>query len=374
LRVAIVHYWLVGMRGGEKVLEALCDLFPDAVIVTHVADRNQLSAKLRHHEIRETMIARLPGARRHYKKYLPLMPFALEAVDLSEFDLVISSESGPAKGVICRPDAVHLCYCHTPMRYIWDQYHLYRSVSGVVPRILMPWLAHKMRIWDVTTAARVDKFVANSNFVSKRILSFYRREATVIHPPVAVEEFSVLPPDEIGDHYLLAGELVHYKRADLAVRVFTELGLPLRIVGDGEQRRALEQIAGPSISFLGRLTFQELKYELASCRALIFPGEEDFGIIPVEAMASGRPVIAFGRGGVLDSIKPDVTGMFFREQTTKSLAEAVAQFEQRRRHEFQSSLIRDHALQFSAFHFKEAIQRLIDRSIEEKLNGKLLSP
>lgn len=369
LRVAIVHYWLVGMRGGERVLEALCAMFPQAVIITHVADRSRLSPVLLRHEIRETAIARLPGARRHYQKYLPLMPMALEGVDMSAFDLVISSESGPAKGVICRPDAVHVCYCHTPMRYVWDHYHLYRSMAGPLTRLVMPWLAHRLRVWDVTTAARVDQFVANSGFVQQRIQSYYRRDAAVIAPPVAVEAFRIAPAEEVGGHYLLAGELVGYKRADLAVRAFTEMGRPLRVLGDGPQRRALERMAGPGITFLGRMPFSRLQAELAQCRALIFPGEEDFGILPVEAMASGRPVIAYGRGGVRDSVLPGVTGRFFDAQTVPALIEAVRQFETEDLPRLDPAAIRARAEGFSGQVFRDRMARAIAQAVAAKRGG-----
>lgn len=190
MKVAIVHYWLVGMRGGEKVIEEFCKLYPDADIFTHAAIPENLSDTIRRHKITETFIARLPGGRKHYQKYLPLMPHALEALDLTGYDLVISSESGPAKGIITHPDALHICYCHSPMRYIWDQYHIYRAEAGRLTRLMMPWLAHKLRIWDMASAARVDHFVANSGFIARRIAKSWRRKAAVIYPPVDVSAFS----------------------------------------------------------------------------------------------------------------------------------------------------------------------------------------
>lgn len=325
MKVAIVHYWLVGMRGGEKVLEALSDLYPEAVIITHVCDGAKISDRLKKHEIRETFIARLPGAKKHYQKYLPLMPLALELMDLQEFDLVISSESGPAKGIIPRPDALHVCYCHSPMRYIWDHYHIYRDGAGRLARIMMPLVSHKLRIWDVTTAARVDRFVANSGFIAQRIGKYYRRDADVIFPPVSTGDFEI--SDEVGDHYLIAGELVGYKRADLCIDAFNASGRKLTVVGDGEIRTELEKKAGANITFLGRVAFDQLKEQFATCRALIFPGEEDFGIIPVEVMASGRPVIAFGRGGALDTVVEGTSGVHFSEQSVESLNGAIDRFE-----------------------------------------------
>lgn len=327
-RVAIIHYWLVGMRGGEKVIEALCRMFPQADIYTHVAIPSKLSDALNRHRIIETRIARLPMARKHYQKYLPLMPRALEEIDLSGYDLVISSEAGPAKGIIAPPDAPHLCYCHSPMRYLWDQYHVYRNGAGRLTRALMPQLAHSLRQWDVTSAARVDGFAANSNFVADRIRKYWRREADIVHPPVAIEDFAPVPKSELGDFYLWAGELAPYKRPDLAVEAFTKLNLPLVVIGGPDDTvTALRAKAGPNVTFLGKVPFDVLKSHMARCRALIFPGEEDFGIVPVEVMASGRPVVAYGRGGILDTVVDGETGVFFQNQTIDDLMAAVTRIE-----------------------------------------------
>lgn len=326
-RVAIIHYWLLHMRGGEKVIEALCRMFPNADIFTHVADPSNLSETLRKHEIIETRIARLPMAKKLYTKYLPFMPRALEEIDLSSYDLVISSESGPAKGVIVPPDVPHLCYCHSPMRYIWDHYHIYRNDAGMLTKMVMPILAHSLRQWDVTSAARVDGFVANSSFVARRINKYWRREACVVAPPVAVEDFAPAAPEDLGDFFLWAGELAPYKRPDLAVEAFRRLDLPLVLIGGPDEAvQKLSAQAGPKTKFLGKVPFPVLKDHMARCRALIFPGEEDFGIVPVEVMASGRPVIAYGRGGALDSVVDGETGMFFHEQTTEALEQAVREF------------------------------------------------
>lgn len=316
------------MRGGEKVLESLCRIFPDADIYTHVCDRSELSPRLRKHRIIETKIAKLPLARKLYQNYLPLMPMALEDIDLTGYDLVVSSESGPAKGVIVSPTATHICYCHSPMRYLWDHYHIYRKDAGVLKRLLMPFLIHKLRIWDVTSAARVDHFLANSNYVAARIRKYWRRDATVVHPPVAVEDFKPCEPSDRGDFYLWAGELVTYKRPDLVIEAFNKLDLPLVVIGGPEKvQKELETNANPNISFLGKVPFDILKDHMARCKALIFPGEEDFGIVPVEVMASGRPVIAYKRGGALDTVVEDVTGVFFENQTVESLVGAIKDFE-----------------------------------------------
>lgn len=324
-RVAIIHYWLVGMRGGERVLERLIRLYPDADIFTHVYVPEAMSELIRARPVHTTFIQRLPGAVRHYQKYLPLMPMALEELDLRGYDLVISSESGPAKGVIAPPDALHLCYCHSPMRYLWDHYHGYRASAGRLSRLVMPTLFHRLRAWDVTSAARVDSIVANSHFIQRRIQRAWGRESTVVFPPVSVAEFS--PLRDVSDSYLWVGQMTSYKRADLALDAFNRLGLPLLMVGDGEMAAELQRRAGSNISFRPRLSFAELKHAYANCRALIFTAEEDFGIVPVEANASGRPVIAFGSGGITDSIVPDETGLFFAEQTVDALIDAVARFE-----------------------------------------------
>ncbi|GGB67976.1 glycosyltransferase [Henriciella pelagia] len=356
MRVALVHYWLNGMRGGERVLETFAEMFPDADIFTHVVDRSKLSETLNRHTIHTSFISRLPFANRHYQKYLPFMPRALEELDLSEYDLVISSESGPAKGVITKPGSFHLCYCHSPMRYIWDQYHHYHASAGWPAKILFPGIAHRLRTWDVASAARVDRFVANSNFVAKRIEKFYRRESDVIFPPVAVDEFSAVTPDEGADYFLAAGELVGYKRFDLVVDAFNELGLKLIIVGDGEERAALEKKARDNITFLGRVPFAELKRHFASCKALIFPGEEDFGMIPVEVMAAGKPVIAYGRGGALDTVVPGVSGILVNEQSVAAFVSAIERFDPK---DFSREQLIEHAQTFSKAVFKSKIRTLL---------------
>lgn len=325
-RVALIHYWLVGMRGGERVLERLVRLFPDADIFTHVHVPEAMSATIRGRPVKTSFIQKLPAAARLYQSYLPLMPMALEGLDLSGYDLVISSEAGPAKGVIAPPDALHLCYCHSPMRYLWDQYHVYRANAGRLQQLMMPLLFHGLRQWDVTSAARVDSIVANSHFIRRRIHRVWGREARVVHPPVAIDAFCPVAPGEIGDSFLWVGQLVPYKRPDLAVDAFTALGLPLTMVGSGSMAGELRRRAGANIRFIERLDFAGLRAAYATARALVFTAEEDFGIVPVEANASGRPVIAYGRGGVTDSIVPDVTGLFFGEQSAEALIAAVEAF------------------------------------------------
>jgi glycosyltransferase involved in cell wall biosynthesis len=357
MRVAIVHYWLVGMRGGEKVIEALCDLFPAADIFTLVYDAAEISDKIKAHRIIPSFLQKIPGGVRRYQSMLPLMPFALESFDLSGYDLVISSESGPAKGIIPPPHAKHICYCHSPMRYIWDHYNQYRSEKGAIARAAMSIFAPPLRVWDVTAAARVDTFVANSHHVQRRIHRYYNREAEVIHPPVSVERFSVAT--EPGDFYLCAGQIVGYKRVDLAIQALTELDRPLVVIGSGVTDR-LRKLAGPKVTFLGKQPDSVLYDHFARCRALIFPGEEDFGIVPVEVMASGRPVIAYGRGGALETVAPGRSGILFPEQTVESLKAAVMQFEATT-DAFPPEALQGHAALFSAGIFKQKFSDLVDR-------------
>lgn len=323
MHVAIVHYWLVGMRGGEKVLEALCKIYPDADIYTHVYNPSAISAEISKHRIHTTFIDRLPFANRLYKKYLPLMPLALEQLDLSGYDLIISSESGPAKGIIPTSPAPHICYCHSPMRYVWNMYNRYYNSSDLMTRLMMPPLAHYLRTWDVGTASRVDNFIANSATVAQRIKSYYRREAQVIHPPVDTTAFRPVRADEIEDYYLMAGELVGYKRPDLAVEAFSRMKKKLIVIGGGEMLAQLRKSAGPTVTFMGPQPFEVLRHHYARCKALVFPGEEDFGIVPVEAMASGRPVVAYGRGGATETVVDGKTGLFFSTQTVEAIIEAI---------------------------------------------------
>ncbi len=363
MRVAIIHYWLVGMRGGEKVIEALCEMYPQADIFTHVYVSEMVSEKIKKHRVIPTFINSLPRAAKMYKNYLPLMPLALEQLDLRGYDLIISSESGPSKGIIPTWDALHVCYCHTPMRYIWNMYHDYRKSAGLVTRLMMPPLAHYLRMWDATSAKRVDSFVANSATVARRISRYYGVDSTVIHPPVDTEAFSIAAPSELEDYYLMAGELVSYKRPDLAVCAFNEMKLKLVVIGGGEMLGEIRRLAGPTVTILGSQPFDVLKRHYARCRALVFPGEEDFGMVPVEAMASGRPVIAFGRGGATETVASGISGIFFAEQTIDAIAAAV---ENLSRMEIDPGRIATHASQFGQAQFFTKMRTHIDRLLDQK--------
>lgn len=361
MKVAIVHYWLVNMRGGEKVLEALLDMFPQADIYTHVYDPSSVSEKIRSHNVYTTKINKLPFARKLYQKYMPLMPDALKELDLSSYDVIISSESGPAKGVVPNPDAFHICYCHSPMRYLWDMYHEYFNSASFPVRFFMKRLVPSLRVWDVMSANLVDCFVANSHYVAKRINRYYNRQAEIVYPPVAVERYINIPRN-VQDYYLFFGQLVGYKRADIAIKACISAGKKLIVVGDGSSKQQQRYKKNNMITFTGRISDEEIKTYLSGAKALLFPGVEDFGIIPVEANAAGCPVIAYRKGGALDSIKENVTGIFFDEQTPEALAEAISRFEALPSDQFADrTLFTNHVQQFTLESFKTKIQTIIDQ-------------
>ncbi len=371
MKVAIVHYWLVGLRGGEKVVEALCEMYPTADIFTHVYVPEAMSDRIRKHRVTTSFISSLPRPSRHYKSYLPLMPMALEQLDLRGYDLVISSESGPAKGIIPPAGALHVCYCHSPMRYVWNMFHDYRERTGLLKRLLMPPLSHYIRNWDAISANRVHEFIANSQTVAQRLQTYYRRDSTVIHPPVDTASFAPVPRHELGDYHLMVGEQVRYKRPELAVEAFNRSKRKLVVIGGGEMLAELRALAGPTVSILGPQPFAALQHHYARCLGLIFPGEEDFGIVPVEAMASGRPVIAFGRGGATETVVEGVTGTFFHEQTVEALLEAVVRCDAM---PFDPASAVAHAAAFGKDRFKAEMSAFIDAAFLRIRAGSALAP
>jgi glycosyltransferase involved in cell wall biosynthesis len=356
MRVALVHYWFVKWRGGEKLFKAIADLFPDADIYTHVADPEVLAEHLPGRRVFTTFISRLPRANRYYQKYLPLMPMALEQLDLQSYDLVISSESGPAKGVIVRPEALHVCYCHSPMRYVWDRYCDYRNFCGRLGRLAMMPVMHYMRLWDQLSAQRVDYYIANSRFVGRRINKYYGKRATVIYPPVATKQFDMSRPAE--DFYLYVGRMVPYKHPELLVEACERLGRKLVMIGDGEMMPRLKTLAGPHTRLLGAQSSMVIREYFARCRATLFPGIEDFGLVPVEAMASGKPVIAFAYGGALETVIDGVSGVLFHEPTAASVMDAIRKFE-RSSADFDPEVIAAHAARFSEARFRRDFTKFI---------------
>lgn len=374
-----MHDWLTGMRGGEKVLEALCGIFPEADIFTIFHVKGTVSQAIESHPIKTSFIQRLPFAKKRYRMLLPLFPAAVEGLDLRGYDLIVSTSHCAAKGVIPHPGSLHICYIFTPMRYIWDQFELYfgEGRTGFLSGRLIRLFANYLRIWDVTSSARVDEFVAISGHVAKRVEKYYRRDSTVIYPPVDCNRFKAAKADPNG-YYLIVSAFAPYKRIDLAIDAFNDLGLPLKITGTGQDEQRLKRKARKNIEFLGWAPDERLQGLYEGCKALVFPGEEDFGIVPLEAMASGRPVIAFAKGGALETVVPvngvagraafsdsGPTGVFFYEQTTEALKSAINILEKRSK-EFNPALIRGHALNFDAAQFKCNIRDYIMTSLRNR--------
>ena len=365
MKTALVHDYLAQAGGAERVAAAFHALFPKAPLYTSVYDPAATLATFAAMDIRTSFLQRWPfSLRRFHKLALPYYPASFERFDFTGYDLVLSSSSSFAKGVITPPEACHICYCHTPSRFIWrQQEYLAQSRSGRAAASLISSVVNNLRSWDVESAQRVDYFVANSYHVARRIRKFYRRDvAAVIYPPVETAKFKPAAASEIGAHFLVVSRLISYKRIDLAVEACTRLGLPLRVVGIGPDLAHLKRIAGPTVQFLGRLSDEQVAYEMARCKALIFPGEEDFGITPVECMASGRPVVAYGAGGALETMLDGETGLFFGEQSVNSLAAALEKIS---RCFFSPEALQAQAACFDTSVFESQIQALISSAIEE---------
>jgi glycosyltransferase involved in cell wall biosynthesis len=367
--VALVHDWLTGLRGGERCLEVFCELFPRADLFTLLYLPGRVSSTIERRRISTSFLQRIPGVATRYRAFLPLFPWAVERFDLSGYDLILSTSHCVAKGVRVPPGALHVCYCFTPMRYVWDLYDDYFGERrGWLPRHLMPLLAPALRRWDVATSRRVHHFVAISSHVAGRVARCYGRSAEVIYPPVDLSRFRL--SEESGDYFLVVAALAPYKRVDLAIEAANRLQRRLRIVGSGPEEKRLRAVAGPTVEFLGWREDREVAELYAGCRALLFPGVEDFGIAPLEAMASGKPVIAFGRGGARETVVPldqgddPPTGLFFSEQTVDALADAIRSFEANA-HRFAPKALRARAEAFDRPRFKAEIATYIARRWEE---------
>ncbi|GHU94837.1 glycosyl transferase [Spirochaetia bacterium] len=359
MKVAITHYWLVNMRGGEKMLEALLELYPEADIYTHVYNPRAVSPLINSHRIYTSYIQKLPFAKKLYQKYMPLMPNALKEFNLQGYDLIISSEAGPAKGVVPNPDAYHICYCHSPMRYLWDMYHEYFRKSGFITRFFMKKLIPSLRIWDVTSANLVDRFITNSSYVAKRIKRYYNRDAEVVYGPAAIEKYLPLERKP-GDFYLFFGQLAGYKRADIAIEACIASGKRLVVAGAGAKKKDIRRYKKTGlITFSGRISDEEVCLLLSKAKALLFPGIEDLGLIPIEANAAGCPVIAYRKGGVLDTVQENVTGIFFDEQTPAALIQAMDRFETMEAQFSDRIPFTRHVQQFSKAAFGDRITRII---------------
>ncbi len=358
-RVAIVHDWLNGMRGGEKALEAILELFPQADIFTLLLDRAKISASIRSRRITTSFVQHMPFSRSRYRHLLPLFPLAVESFDLSGYDLVISTSHCIAKGARPPREALHVCYCFSPMRYVWVFQEEYFGGNRMRKVALAPIFA-ALKWWDKRSCNRVDDFLAISRTVAERIETFYGRKAEVIYPPVDTDFF--VPGGKEEDFYLIVSALVPYKRVDIAIAAFNELRLPLIVIGEGPEYRRLRRLAGKTVSFRGWVTDEEVREAYQGCRALIFAGVEDFGLVPVEAQACGKPVIAFAEGGVTESVLDGETGIFFREQTVEALVDAVKAFRGRR---FDPAKARENSLKFSRHLFKAKMLDYVFRRCEE---------
>jgi len=361
-RVAISHEWLTIPGGSEQVVMAMLDVFPQAELFTTVYDPAPWPEAITSRPVHASFLDRIPGAARHYPKLLPLMDAAFRRFDLSGFDLVLSSNHACAKNLRVPPGVPHVCYCHTPMRYAWDPAFLAGEVLGRVGRLgaraLLPWLRRR----DLAASRGPSRFLANSTFVAERIRRFYGRDADVLHPPVDVDPLLGLERRD-GGYYLFLSRLVPYKRADLAVAACARLGRPLKVVGGGRAEAAVRAQAGPGTEFLGRVGDAELPGLLAGARALLFPGEEDFGIVPVEAQAAGVPVIAYGRGGVRDTVVDGETGVLFGEQTVEALCTAIERFETQ---EWPAGPLRENARRFRPEVFRNGLAQAVLATVEER--------
>ncbi len=357
MRIAIVHDYLNQTGGAERVVESFHRLWPDAPIFTTIADRDAMPASLRDADIRVSWMQHLPAWKRHFRSYLPLYPFAIEQMDLRGYDVVVSSSSAWAKAVRVPEGALHICYCHTPMRWVWDyDRYVARENFGALVRLALPPIIAALRAWDVRTARRPTHIVVNSHLVGERVQRCWGRSSEVLHPPVETDRFTV--GTGAGRSHLVVARLAHYKRIDLAVEAFTQLGLPLVVIGDGPARASLEAKAGPNVEFRGQVNDAGVAAAMRECRALVFPGEEDFGITPLEANASGRPVIAYGAGGAVETVRDGVTGVLFGTQTVASLAQAVQRSEAIT---WDSAALRQHAELYSVADFESRFREIVER-------------
>jgi len=371
LKVALVHDYLNQYGGAERVLEELHELFPSAPVFTSMYWPEKMSATIRGLDVRTSFMQRLPLVTRNHQPFLLLYPLAFESFDLNEFDVVISNSSAFCKGVITAPGTLHICYCLTPMRWVWN-YHAYveRERLGTLARLVLPAAISQLRSWDVATAQNVDRFLAISRTVAARINKYYRRDSAVIYPPVNCDAFAQ-STTRVDDYYLIVSRLIPYKRIDLAVDAFTRLGLPLKIVGSGgRDLPALRARAGRNVEFVGRVSDAELKQLYARCRGLVFPGEEDFGIAPLEANASGRPVIAYAGGGALDTVVDGETGVLFPQQQVDSLIEAIRRAENIG---WDADQLRRHARKFDREVFREQMRQFVADSVAAHGAGARLS-
>ena len=357
MKIALVHDYLVQYGGAERVLEAFAEIFPKAPIYTMVYDKKLMGKAFSGKKISTSFLQKIPLVGSHHRLFPLLMPMAIEQFDLSKYDVVLSDSNSYAKGAITMPHTLHITYCHTPMRYAWDDCHKYLrefKYSNLTKKFV-PFAMNYIRMWDKISADRPDKYIANSKFVASRIKKYYNKNASIINPPVSAEKFHISKNAE--DYYLMVGRALPYKRFDIAVKAFNELKFPLKIIGKGPEMNKLKKYANSNIEFLGYLNDKEISDYYSKCKAFIFPPEEDFGITPLEAMASGRPVIAFRGGGALETVVENKTGLFFNEQTPRSIMDIIKDFDSRK---FNPKEIRNRALDFDRELFKKKIKKFVE--------------
>ncbi len=367
MKIALVHDYLVQYGGAERVLESFAEIFPQAHIYTIVSDKKIIKRSFSSKIIHTSFLQKNLLARRWHRLFPLLMPLAIEQFDFSQYDIVLSDSSSYAKGIITHPHTLHISYVHTPMRYAWDDCQKYTQDFGFPRWIknMIPFAMNYLRIWDRISFSRVDKVIANSNFVAKRIKKYYHRSAQVIHPPVNIENFYVNSQQK--SYYLMVGRLIAYKRHDIAIKAFNQLGLPLKIIGRGPELKRLKKIANSNIEFLERVSDKELPHYYAQCQAFIFPQEEDFGIVAIEAMASGRPLIAFKGGDIVEHLENNKTGIFFEKQTPESIIKAVKKSQ---KINFNSAYIHSQALKFDKKIFQRKIKKYIEKEFEKHIDKK----
>lgn len=365
MKLALVHDYLIQDGGAERVLRAFMEIWPEAPVFVLFHDKRKWK-QFRHRDIRTSVLQKLPFATHYYRWTLPLMPAATEHHDLGEFDVVLSSSSAFAKGVITRPDALHICYCHTPTRYLWTDTHSYIKdlQTNRFIKFFLPVILTSLRMWDRTSALRVDRFLANSQTIAKRIQKYYERDAEVIYPAVDCSQFQI--SSNVGNYFLAGGRLVAYKRFDLVIEVFNRLGLPLIIFGKGPYENQLRKIAKKNVKFVGHINDQEKSKLLSECLAFVHPQLEDFGLLPLETMACGRPVIAFAKGGALETVIEDKTGVFFGEQTWESLLDTVVKFKPEQYNPWE---VRKCAEQFDISLFKRRMKNYVEGAYNEFKGG-----
>ncbi len=386
MKIALVHDYLVQYGGAERVLECFTELFPYAPIYTIVYSQELMHGVFADKNIKTSFIQKFPFARQRHRIFPQFMPAAIEQFDFSDYDIILSDSSSYAKGIITGPETLHICYMHTPMRYAWDDCQKYTSDFNF-PRIIkkiIPFIMNYIRIWDRISADRVDRLIANSNFVARRIKKYYKRDSIVIHPPVNIDDFYVSSergdPPRVGEqssrveagYFLMVGRLLAYKRHDIAIQAFNKLGLKLKIIGRGPELKKLKKISGPTIEFLGRVPDEKIADYYAKCRAFIFPQEEDFGIVAIEAMASGRPIIAYRAGDIVENMEEGKVGIFFDKQTPEDIIAAVKKFKET---DYDPIYIREKAKKFDRNIFKARIKDYIEKELashKERLAGKML--